>query len=211
MLQQIFSRPYLKRLDNIKQWQEMDVFKEESVSQHSYKVTVFCRVLLEDIFGNLNDPRVLNYKLDCVTRAMLHDWDEALILRDMSHETKYNSFNGDKLREVLNSLSEHLAVEEFREDDGRGYGQCSDASDMMIANICATTPEVKAFVKTCDWLALVFYIRREQKLGNCTLDEQWERSQEGLAASVASLVRTLEKEFEGYSLNFDVLQNLIID
>lgn len=41
MIVKIFNGEYLKRLDNILQWQERDVFKQESVSQHSYKVSVF--------------------------------------------------------------------------------------------------------------------------------------------------------------------------
>ena len=37
MLSKIFNGKYLQRLDNIIQWQEKDVFKQESVSQHSSK------------------------------------------------------------------------------------------------------------------------------------------------------------------------------
>lgn len=118
MLAKIFNGAYLKRLDNIKQWQEMDVFKEESVSQHSYKVSIFGRILLEDIFGFDNeDAKVLAFKLDCVDAFAFHDWDEALILRDMSHETKYNKYNGEEIRNALNNLSKHKAIEEFGEED----------------------------------------------------------------------------------------------
>ena len=51
MLEKIFNGTYLSRLDNIVQWLERDRHNQESVSQHSYKVTIFARVLLEEIFG----------------------------------------------------------------------------------------------------------------------------------------------------------------
>ena len=90
MIEKVFNGAYLKRLDNIVQWSEKDVFTRETVSSHSYKVTVFCRVLLEEIFRVDNDS-TREFKMNCVTHAMFHDWDEALLLRDISHETKYNS------------------------------------------------------------------------------------------------------------------------
>ena len=109
MIEKVFNGAYLKRLDNIVQWSEKDVFTRETVSSHSYKVTVFCRVLLEEIFRVDNDS-TREFKMNCVTHAMFHDWDEALLLRDISHETKYNSYNGEQIRSVLDNLSKYLAV-----------------------------------------------------------------------------------------------------
>ena len=158
MLEKIFNGTYLSRLDNIVQWLERDRHNQESVSQHSYKVTIFARVLLEEIFGENNSEEVLKFKLDVVTFAMLHDWDEALILRDLSHDMKYNKFNGDEIREEVNKLSEHIANRDF--NDG------SDAGNMLVKNITDVDKDVKIFVKLCDWLALQFYIYREIQLGN---------------------------------------------
>ena len=114
MIEKVFNGAYLKRLDNIVQWSEKDVFTRETVSSHSYKVTVFCRVLLEEIFRVDNDS-IREFKMNCVTHAMFHDWDEALLLRDISHETKYNEFNGDKIRaeldEFCNILKEYVYYE----------------------------------------------------------------------------------------------------
>lgn len=158
MLEKIFNGTYLSRLDNIVQWLERDRHNQESVSQHSYKVTIFARVLLEEIFGENNSEEVLKFKLDVVTFAMLHDWDEALILRDLSHDMKYNKFNGDEIREEVNKLSEHIANRDF--NDG------SDTGKMLVKNITDVDKDVKIFVKLCDWLALQFYIYREIQLGN---------------------------------------------
>ena len=113
MIVKIFNGEYLKRLDNIIQWQERDVFKEESVSQHSYKVSVFCRILLSEVFGREIREDVVRFQLDCVTYAMFHDWDESLIRRDLSHDMKYNNFNGTDISKVVDELSSHLATVEF--------------------------------------------------------------------------------------------------
>ena len=60
MIDKIFNGPYLRRLDNIIQWQEKDVFAKESVSQHSFKVAVFTSVILEDIFPTKNSHNVVD-------------------------------------------------------------------------------------------------------------------------------------------------------
>lgn len=210
MLAKIFNGDYLKRLDNIKQWQEMDVFKEESVSQHSYKVSIFGRILLEDIFGfNDKDVKVLSFKLDCIDAFAFHDWDEALILRDMSHETKYNKFNGEEIRNALNNLSRHKAIEEFGEDDGNDCGNWSATANMVVGNITRTGDDVKVFCKLADWLALVFYMNRERSLGNKSLNAQWERGREGLEQAIKNVRDMLMIKFENYDLNFSELNNLI--
>lgn len=210
MLAKIFNGDYLKRLDNIKQWQEMDVFKEESVSQHSYKVSIFGRILLEDIFGfNNKDVEVLLFKLDCIDAFAFHDWDEALILRDMSHETKYNKFNGEEIRNALNNLSRHKAIEEFGEDDGNDCGNWSSTANMVVGNITRTGDDVKVFCKLADWLALVFYMNRERSLGNKSLNAQWERGREGLEQAIKNVRYMLMRKFENHNLNFSELNNLI--
>jgi len=210
MLAKIFNGDYLKRLDNIKQWQEMDVFKEESVSQHSYKVSIFGRILLEDIFGfNNKDVEVLSFKLDCIDAFAFHDWDEALILRDMSHETKYNKFNGEEIRNALNNLSRHKAIEEFGEDDGNDCGNWSATANMVVGNITRIGDDVKVFCKLADWLALVFYMNRERSLGNKSLNAQWERGREGLEQAIKNVRDMLMRKFENHNLNFSELNNLI--
>lgn len=192
MIDKIFSGAYLKRLDNIKQWQDMDVFKQESVSQHSYKVSIFCRILLEDIFNDSDNFDVLLFKLNCIDKAMFHDWDEALILRDISHETKYNSYNGEEIRNALDKLASYEAEKEFFQN-----GKSSSAK-MLVNNIEKTNAEVKHFVKFCDWLALIFFIKREYDLGNKQLSVQWLRGKANLYSLYSILIDDFEKIFPSY-------------
>lgn len=206
MLSKIISGKFLQRLDNIKQWQEMDVFKEESVSQHSYKVAIFARVLLEDIFSLSNNPKVNQFKLNVVTRALLHDWDEALILRDMSHETKYNDYNGQEIREVLDRLASHKAQEEFSESNENG--DWTDSASMMIYTITMPEEPEKSFAKLCDWIALFFYMRREKKLGNKDLDNSWNIASSKFPDAIDNVIKILTVHFPDEVMDFDELNNL---
>ena len=200
MIEKVFNGAYLKRLDNIVQWSEKDVFTRETVSSHSYKVTVFCRVLLEEIFRVDNDS-TREFKMNCVTHAMFHDWDEALLLRDISHETKYNSYNGEQIRSVLDNLSKHLAVNEFL--DGTPTGE------FVFGAIFTNDESVNSFCKVCDWLALAFFIKREQSMGNQNLDAQETTVKNGLRKSINRCVGILVQRFGRDNIRVSVFEDLI--
>ena len=200
MIEKVFNGAYLKRLDNIVQWSEKDVFTRETVSSHSYKVTVFCRVLLEEIFRVDNDS-TREFKMNCVTHAMFHDWDEALLLRDISHETKYNSYNGEQIRSVLDNLSKHLAVNEFL--DGTSTGE------FVFGAIFTNDESVKSCWKVCDWLALAFFIKREQSMGNQNLDAQETTVKDGLRKSINRCVGILVQRFGRDNIRVSVFEDLI--
>lgn len=177
MIEKIFSGDYLKRLDNIIQWSEKDVFTRESVSQHSYKVTVFCRVMLQEIFGDLTmcNDNIQLFALKCVDHAMFHDWDEALLLRDISHETKYNPYNGEEIRRALDNLSQYLSVRELTDNSLCGA--------FVHGALNEQNKDVLTFCKFCDWLALAFFVRREISMGNSNLKPQIETIENGLKKS----------------------------
>ena len=188
MIEQIVEGSHLKRIDNIVQWQERDVFQRESVSQHSFKVSVFTRVILEDILGG-DDGRGRwdKFKLDCVTHALFHDFDEAIFLRDISHSVKYNKFNGQEIKEAINHYVSHQFFEEFGEDDGR----YSDSLKMLHKSIVSVDPEVKEVVKVADWMALLYFCRRELSLGNVNFNETYEYCKESLFKSANKMVYDL--------------------
>ena len=200
MIEKVFNGAYLKRLDNIVQWSEKDVFTRETVSSHSYKVTVFCRVLLEEIFRVDNDS-TREFKMNCVTHAMFHDWDEALLLRDISHETKYNSYNGEQIRSVLDNLSKHLAVNEFLDETSTG--------EFIFGAIFTNDESVNSFCKVCDWLALAFFIKREQSMGNQNLDAQETTVKDGLRKSINRCVGILVQRFGRDNIRVSVFEDLI--
>src|SRR5574344_739875 len=189
MIEKIFSGDYLKRLDNIIQWSEKDVFTRESVSQHSYKVTIFCRVMLQEIFGDLNEcnDNIQAFTLKCIDHAMFHDWDEALLLRDISHETKYNPYNGKEIRNALDNLSGYMSVLELTDHTLCGA--------FVHGALNEQDKDVLLFCKFCDWLALAFFIRREMSMGNTNLKPQIKTVEEGLKKSGEMCKEMLSRKF----------------
>ena len=214
MIDKIFNGPYLRRLDNIIQWQEKDVFARESVSQHSFKVAVFTSVILEDIFPTKNSHNVVDeirskhiaeFKLKCIQSALFHDLDEALLLRDISHETKYNGYNGEQIRNALNALSDYIANKEFF-DEKWGSG-----GSMIYYAMRCKNPVVKSVVKVADWMALIFFVRREQDLGNKTLDSLRPYLIESFKRAVNEMKEQIAKEFGEFDYElapFNELYNL---
>jgi len=215
MIKRILDGDYLKNLDNIDQWQELDKHNSESVSQHSYKVLIFARVLLEDLFDNINAysvdeddlTKVIEFKLDVITRAALHDWDETLLRRDLSHVIKYNTFNGDALRENLDDLSQNLAAREFVQV--RADGATTDSSNMLLNQICYPVTLVHVFVKLCDWLAQKYYCRREVAMGNKSFEENIGYINNALIGAVDTLESFLKDTFPELPIRYDKLKQLL--
>ena len=184
MIDKIVTRSYLKRLDNIIQWQERDVFNKESVSQHSFKVSVFTRVLLDDVFGDSHDLQVERFKLDCVTHAIFHDWDEAIFLRDVSHSIKYNEFNGQDVRNAIDDYVNHEFSKEFEDLDE----QDKVAYKTLQKSIVNVDQRVKIVVKVADWLALLFFCRRELALGNKNFEATYKYCKQAIFNAANNLV-----------------------
>lgn len=194
MIDKIVTRSYLKRLDNIIQWQERDVFNKESVSQHSFKVSVFTRVLLDDVFGDSHDLQIERFKLDCVTHAIFHDWDEAIFLRDVSHSIKYNEFNGQDVRNAIDEYVNHEFSKEFENLDE----QDRVAYETLRKSIVDVDPQVKIVVKVADWLALLFFCRRELALGNKNFEATYKYCKQGLFKAANNLANMA---FVYYNIN----------
>lgn len=200
MIEKIVTGNYLTKLDNIIQWQECDVHQRESVSQHSYKVVIFTRVLLEGIFPN-NTEKVLDFKLRVVDYAMFHDWDEALINRDIAHSTKYNSYNGNEIREVLNQLIYHLANQYFP--------PTKEDSKLINSNIVEPGKDVHDFVKVADWMAMLYFCIREVKLGNKAFHKKMMYISNGLSKAIEVVIKMINDEFKGEEFNLAPLYKLI--
>ena len=112
MIERIYNGNYLTRLDNIIQWQERDVFQRESVSQHSYKVSIFCKVLLDECFKTEN-VEVLKE----VVRVKVEQKDEIIKKEYPLSEIKILKDNKKKDEEIEN-IKELKGLEEgFKRTD----------------------------------------------------------------------------------------------
>lgn len=157
-LVKLFNRDYLARLDNIKQWLEYDRHQQESVSQHSYKVSVFTMCLLDYLWpGGGDNNTVAAFKYQTLKMALMHDFDEAVLRRDITHELKYNAYNGSELRNVLDEFVAHQVADEFGDDSVVSKTLSKDAPYYDVAH---------AIVKVADWMALLYFLKRELAMGN---------------------------------------------
>lgn len=184
-------------LDNIKQWEERDSVIKESVSQHSFKVSAICIYLLEMIVEfnkKLNESqRWKSFAYKCVKYAVLHDFDESIIGRDISHEVKYNTFNGEKIREQLdafvnNQLRKNNLIFLFEKDRGEEF------------------INVKEFVKMCDWFALQTFVNRNKKVIQASVFEKEEKyCSQKISESVKGVIFMLKYIFDN-QLNLHFLE-----
>lgn len=187
MVVKTLTSDFLCRLDNIIQWCERDVHQRESVAQHSYKVTVFTNVLLESLFqGQEETIEILRFKNECINHAMFHDWDEALIFRDLSHVMKYNNYNGEAIRKVVDDLAEHLAKQEFIDSDVVGGKRVYDG-------ILPTNKLVHAVVKVADWMSLQYFVDRELRMGNRAFNKENNYCQKSLLDAIDKMLKAFEE------------------
>ena len=193
MIENIVEGSYLKRLDNIVQWLERDKFNQESVSQHSFKVAVFTRVLLEDIFRDGTTPEIEKFKLEAVTHALFHDFDEAIILRDLPHNFKYNEYNGTAVRQAVDSF---VAKEFWRGELSSTKKEDDAAVRVLSTAIIHPDACVHVIVKLADWTALLFYCRRELALHNENFKKTYDYCCDNIMGAVDNVVKAVLDRFD---------------
>lgn len=191
---------HLSRLDNIRQWEERDSIIKESVSQHSFKVSAVAHYLLSAVEngmkGLFDDNSVyfkfVEFKANCLSYAILHDFDEAIIGRDISHVVKYNSYNGVKIREAINDFVNHQETMDFQ------------------GLLPQPTEVVKKFVKVCDWVALLTFCRRNDKMGCTAFAKEKRYCKEKLVNAIMDFSKAFTSEFRVDIYVYEILDKIII-
>lgn len=182
---------HLSRLDNIHQWEERDSIIKESVSQHSFKVSAIAHYLLHIIEKEIKELlstdstaylKFVEFKAECLSYAILHDFDEAILGRDISHVVKYNLYNGEKIREAINDFVSHQETLDFQ------------------GLISKPTEVVKKFVKACDWIALSTFCERNRRMGCISFSSESHycdvKSREVFREAISSFVNIFNIEFK---------------
>lgn len=175
-------------LDNIRQWEERDSVIKESVSQHSYKVSAICVFLLERITRHSPDFSSV-FKLNCLEYCILHDFDESIFGRDVSHVVKYNSFNGGDIRSAISEFVEFSLKK-------------MELNFLFIH----TDEDVKMFCKLCDWIALYTFVSRNINTGSKTFGKDLRYCLENIEKKRVEVEEMLNKRF-GIKFNFTELIN----
>lgn len=183
-------------LDNIRQWEERDSVIKETVSQHSFKVSAICVYVLKNMEKKndlASDYRWIDFSLKCVEYSVLHDFDEAILGRDISHVIKYNRHNGGKIRRQLNDFVKYQTKELGLE--------------FIDENIDS---DVKSFVKMCDWFAMLTFIARNEKMGVSSFQNERSYCMEKASESMEVVKFMLNHKFSDYQLDLTIFNNLII-
>lgn len=173
----------IESLDNICQWEERDSVIKESVSQHSFKVAAICHYILRNIekflkHENINTLSFCVFKYNCLSYSIMHDFDEAIIGRDISHIVKYNAYNGKIIRDALDEYVEKMTVGIF--------------DNVYIK----PDVNVKTFVKLCDWIALYTFILRNERMGVKTFCSEKKYCYENIEKKRIEVSDILKKEFK---------------
>lgn len=176
----------ISSLDNIHQWEERDSVIKESVSQHSFKVSAVCLFALEKIENEakIKDSSWLKFKYECLKYAVLHDFDESILGRDISHTVKYNKQNGEKIRKELNWFV-NCQIEELNLD--------------FLFN---ADDDVRMFVKMCDWIALYSFIVRNENMGVKTFKTEKQYCLQNIKSFIEKVSKFLENKYKLH-LNYD--------
>jgi hypothetical protein len=81
---------------------------------------------------------------------------------DIVHGVKYDSLHGEDLRDLLDKIIKNKANQKF--DDNVLCERLMKS--MMVDEIPVF---IKKLVKVCDWLSMLFYLKKELQLGNTAL------------------------------------------
>ena len=158
----IFSDPDYDQLNNLVRWNGLNRNNNESVAHHSFIVTWFSRLIVEELLPVGHEP----FKLAVTTYACFHDFDE-MFSGDITHDVKYNEHNGEAMRKLIDEFCIFRTKGKF---DGM-----SPSSALLRQNLLGEIrKETKSIVKLADWLSMAFYLKKEINLGNKDLFEQYD-------------------------------------
>lgn len=184
------------QLNNMVRWNGMNRIKDETVAHHSFIVSVFSRVLSEEIFNN--DTKGSLVKLDILTYALFHDYDE-MFTGDVLHGLKYNPFNGVEIRNSINDYLEYKIKDKF---------SSGSKTDIMLQDTMLNKAKiVSQLVKVADWLSMYFYLYKEMELGNRGLCKTRQYCIKGINNSVDTVIKSLEDQ-KYYDVDLSILKQI---
>lgn len=168
LIVRLFIDEEFDALNDTVRWNGIARIKDETVATHEHIATIFARIIAEELFANVGEDNWLiaqSLILSIVTGTMFHDFDEN-ITGDVLYHVKYNSFNGEALRNCLNAYVEHKMNTILNKN--------KPGENMLIEALQKQGIE-KKIIKLCDWLSLIFYVSKEISLGNKRFKKKWDK------------------------------------
>jgi 5'-deoxynucleotidase YfbR-like HD superfamily hydrolase len=203
ILQTYVKNDDLRKIDHIYRFQGSPIIQTETITSHSWWVAFFARILPSHIFneelliesiGRANYDTIL---LNLISFALFHDVRE-IVVGDILFTVKYNSHNGNTLREALNDYEEIRMVELF--GDENLVTQYSKSTTILYQ---------KHILKICDWCSLLKQLQNEYSLGNRNLDDVLKNTKIGLLNNIDALRKQLGISFNKDFVNENFFQSFI--
>lgn len=201
---EIFNNPIYDQINNMVRWNGTSRIKEETVGHHTHIVTFFTRIILESIFSEITKGHKHVIISESLTYAIFHDFDESFT-GDIIHGFKHNKYNGKDIRENIEDYLIFVKEKYFNENT---------PLNKLMQIYCFNNKELqkykKMIVKLSDWLSMLFYIQKEQRLGNRNLEQQFQYCIENTKKHSLELIEELKNcgEFKMKDLNFDILEEI---
>lgn len=141
----------IKRLDYVTRYNSIPSIYHESVSQHSYWVTLYALMLHQHIFSG-KDPEI---ELHICKMGMIHDIGECLT-GDVVRTFKYSS---PELKRVIDESEEMMMTKYMPMSIKRIIGESQPVQK-------DDAKYVKDIIKAADFISLFHYMNREYNRGN---------------------------------------------
>lgn len=187
------SNPEHRKIDNIVRFNSHPFVIGESVSQHSWWVVAFGRMICEYLFTK-SSVQHMNITLRILDRCTFHDFLEGKT-GDVLYDLKHNSFNGDELKKLISAFENKIL------EDMTGISPTS-ANPSLLSNLMYDSMASyegqsdyqeleESILKMADWLACIKYELNELTLGNTNFVELY-------AISIVGLEKTIVRVLDAY-------------
>jgi 5'-deoxynucleotidase YfbR-like HD superfamily hydrolase len=176
-----FEKEHWDSLNVTVRWNGVRRIQQESLREHMYTSMLIADVLLEEIFPEGEEEKwyLSVLKLKILRSAAKHDVDE-IFSGDILHSVKYNVFNGEELKRLLNDFVNY--------ELGNNFNKQNQSHKMIIDSLNYYGNEVvKNFVKLVDWISCIMYIYNEKSLGNKNFDKYLPKCKSKLFESIDEL------------------------
>lgn len=177
-------------LDYINRFNKTRVFKYETVSQHSYWVTMFAVLVLEGLedagmFRNFRPTSKWQRKYEVLQACIFHDFDES-ITGDILFNFKHNDFNGNDVKKSIQAYIKHKM---------KMYENNTVIENTLLAGLELSNSDkmIKYIVKLADWLACIKYEWAEIQMGNKDFDAILVRSEIAVNKLVVEFITHLHE------------------
>lgn len=179
---------------------------KESITQHSWWVTMFTTIILDSIFNREADKQkhfIMAFKLSTLNEAIMHDTVDEIHTGDILHQFKHNVASGDQVVEAIESyvskskeeMLHNMSCDEDESEEAERFFLGQIDTYGYVGNIVKDQLLRSSIVKIADWLSCMKYCANEMSLGNLSFIKI-------MNLSKVKLLKHIEEKFQPQYLDF---------